>query len=283
VSDTVLIGIVTRNRAAILPKAIESALSQLGAEIRVAVIDDGSNDDTGRLSDRFHCVDWVFRNEPGGYMSARNELMARPGFNFFVSLDDDSWFMRNDEIAVALRHFDADPALAAVAFDILSPDQPQTHERGPAQPAGMFIGCGHMLRLSAIRAVGDYAPAPGGYGGEEKDLCLRLIDSGYKVVRLPGVHVWHDKTLVARDIVSQHRSGVCNDLSMAVRRTPLLLLPAVVTVKVVRHLLFSWRTGLMVPCISGLALFARSLPAVCRWRKPVRLETLRTYAALTPK
>ena len=49
-------------------------------------------------------------------MSARNEFMARHGFEFFVSLDDDAWFLAGDEIAVALEHFKADPMLAAVAF-----------------------------------------------------------------------------------------------------------------------------------------------------------------------
>lgn len=277
----ILIGIVTRNRANILPKALASALSQSAGGVKVAVIDDASIDDTARLGIDFPQVDWTFRAAPQGYMSARNQFMGREGFDYFVSLDDDSWFLQGDELDIALAHFDEDPSVAAIAFDILSPDRTQARPRGPAQPAAMFIGCGHMLRLSAIRAVGDYAPTPGGYGGEEKDLCLRLLDSGRKVILLPGVHVWHDKTMVARDIASQHRSGVCNDLVMAIRRTPMALLPAIVAIKLARHLSFSWRAGLMSPCISGLALLAGSLPLVWRWRNPVRLSTLRVYSTLS--
>jgi GT2 family glycosyltransferase len=279
----ILIGIVTRNRANILPKALASALSQSAGGVKVAVIDDASSDDTARLQGAFPKVDWTFRAAPEGYMSARNQFMGREGFDYFVSLDDDSWFLQGDELDIALAHFDRDPSLAAIAFDILSPDRTQVRARGPAQPAAMFIGCGHMLRLSAIRAVGDYAPTPGGYGGEEKDLCLRLIDAGKKVIFLPGVHVWHDKTMVARDIASQHRSGVCNDLAMAIRRTPLALLPAIVAIKLARHLSFSRRAGLMSPCISGLALLARSLPLVWRWRNPVRFSTLRAFSTLSRK
>src|SRR5437762_12405020 len=48
--------------------------------------------------------------------------------------------------------------------------------------------------LSAAREVGLYEANPGSYGVEEKDLCLRLLDAGYKIVKLSGVHVWHDKT-----------------------------------------------------------------------------------------
>ena len=276
-----LVGIVSRNRAGILPKTLDSALAQSAPGVRVAVIDDASADDTRDLEPKYRGVDWEFRPEPRGYMSARNEFMSRDGFEFFVSLDDDAWFLAGDEIMVALEHFKADPMLAAVAFDIVSPDRPQTRARTPAHHVGMFIGCGHVLRLSGVRAVGAYVPTPGSYGGEEKDLCLRLIDAGYKVIRLPGVHVWHDKTPVARDIAWQHRSVVCNDLAMAVRRAPLPLLPAIVPGKIFRHLMFSWRAGLIAPCLSGLLLFARSLPSVWRWRQPVRYKTLRTYAALS--
>lgn len=279
----ILIGIVTRNRAKILPKALASALSQSAGGVEVAVIDDASNDDTARLQDAFLQVDWTFRVAPQGYMSARNQFMGREGFDYFVSLDDDAWFLQGDELDIALAHFDRDPSIAAIAFDILSPDRPQPRPRSPAQLAATFIGCGHMLRLSAIRAVGDYAPTPGGYGGEEKDLCLRLIDAGRKITLLPGVHVWHDKTMVARDIASQHRSGVCNDLAMAIRRAPLALLPAIVPIKLFRHLSFSWRAGLMKPCLSGLMLLAGSLPLVWRWRNPVRLSTLRAYSAMSRK
>ncbi len=276
-----LVGIVSRNRAGILPKALDSALAQTTPNVGIAVIDDASTDNTRHLEAKYPTVDWEFRSEPDGYMSARNEFMAREGLDFFVSLDDDSWFVVGDEITVALEYFKSDPMLAAVAFDILSPDRPQTRTRGSADKVGMFIGCGHVLRLSAVRAVGAYVPAPGGYGGEEKDLCLRLLDAGYKVVRLSGVHVWHDKTLAARDVTWQHSSGVCNDLAMAVRRAPLPLLAAIVTAKIFRHLKFSWRAGLMVPCLSGFWLFARSLPLVWRHRRPVQYETLRTYSALS--
>ena len=171
--------------------------------------------------------------------------------------------------------------MAAVAFDILAPDQSQRREVGAAQPVAMFIGCGHVLRLSAVREVGAYEPVPGSYGGEEKDLCLRLMDADYSIVRLPGVHVWHDKSPVARIIPHQHRSGVCNDLVMTLRRTPLSVLPVALLSKVFRHLWFSWRTGLMGSCFAGFGLFIRSFSAIWSSRRPVRIETIRAYVKLS--
>lgn len=275
-----LVGIATFNRADLLPKAIASALDQRPTP-SVAVIDDCSTDGTDRIASGFPEVAWTRRSINQGHMSARNEMMAIEGYDYFVSLDDDAWFLNGDEIAVAVSHLEATASVAAVAFDILSPDRPDHRPRGPAVPAAVFIGCGHVVRLSAVRRVGGYEPTPGLYGAEEKDLCLRLMDAGYEVALLPGVHVWHDKTPIARELPRQHRSGVCNDLVMTLRRTPLALLPMALPAKVLQHIAFSARHGLLVAGLEGLALFGRSIPAVWRTRKPVRIATLRAFMGLS--
>jgi GT2 family glycosyltransferase len=276
----ILIGIVSRNRAAILPKALDSARHQSASHTTIAVIDDASSDGTPALQNQYSDVEWTIRLRQDGLMSARSEFMSREEFDYFVSLDDDAWFLVGDEIEYALRCFNADPKLAVVAFDILSPDKPEQRERTGPKQSHTFVGCGHMVRVSAARQVGLYAPAPGGYGAEENDLSLRLLDAGWGLVIVPGVHVWHDKTPVARDLYWQHRSGVCNDLVMATRRTPLWILPAVIGGKVISHLVFAQRRNLLKPCLAGFGLYLRSQPLVWKWRRPVRLGTLRSYAAL---
>lgn len=280
-STRVLAGIVTRNRVHILPKALDSLRSQKQINLALAVIDDGSSDATSELRAKFPEVSWTRWSSALGYVAARNEMISREGNEYFVSLDDDAWFLKGDEIATAIEFLETDQSVAAIAFDVLSPDRPQPVPRGPAQQTAMFIGCGHVLRLSAIRAVGSYEPAPGQYGGEEKDLSIRLLDAGYRIMKLPGVHVWHDKTAVARNLFEQHRSGVCNDLVMAFRRTPRIILPLAIFAKLYRHLMFSLRHGLARPCVQGFLLFARSLPALRHTRRPVRAQTLRAFVRLS--
>lgn len=278
--NSVLVGIVTRNRSQSVAKAIRSALIQTRGNIRVAVIDDASTDQTPDLKNQFPQVEWTRWDEGRGYMAARNCFMANATESFFASLDDDAWFLRGDELALACAAMDANPQIGAIAFDVLSPDRPEPAERMPQRPTAMFIGCGHMIRLEAARRVGFYEVSPGLYGVEEKDFCLRLIDEGYEIVFLPGVHVWHDKTSIERHKPSQHCSGVCNDLVMTVRRTPLLLLPAALLSKLYRHLLFGFRNGLLRPAVAGFTLFLGSIPAVWRSRKPVKASTLRTFLRL---
>lgn len=269
----VLVGIVTRNRAAILPKAIQSALSQCYPNIDVAVLDDGSDDGTSALQCEFPAVRWHRWKSKRGIIEARNLLMGTESADYYLSLDDDAWFMDTDEIAVAIEYLEANPRVAAVAFDILSPDRPTPAVRSVPRPASMFIGCGHVVRMSALRETGLYTPSPGYYGCEEKDLCLRFLDREWHVHLLPGVHVWHDKTVVARDLAAQHSSGVCNDLAFALRRCPLPMLLIVLPAKMLSHLRFAIGRGLLKSCVAGFGLFFGHAWAVWESRNPVRSKT----------
>src|SRR4051794_20955980 len=119
---SVLIGIVTRNRCTLLPKAVASALKQSGASVRVVVLDDGSTDETPRLRSEFPTVEWIRWEKSLGHMAARNYLMENSAEELFVGLDDDAWFLAGNEIAAACAAMKNNRKIAAVAFDILSPD-----------------------------------------------------------------------------------------------------------------------------------------------------------------
>jgi len=269
----VLVGIVTRNRYRVLPKAIESALRQRYPRVRVAVLDDGSEDETSQLRSRYPAVSWIRWEESRGYLEARNHLMREDSADFYLSLDDDAWFINEDEVSIAVRHLEMNPKVAAVAFDILSPDRGEVTKRSEPRPTHIFIGCGHILRMSAVRECGFYVPSPGYYGSEETDLCIRLLDRNWEIHFLPGVHIWHDKTTVARDILTQHRSGVCNDLAFAARRCPFPLVLGIMPIKVINHLRFSARNHLLKPCLGGLGLFLNRALDILNSRKPVRAST----------
>src|SRR4029453_6040305 len=110
-------------------------------------------------------------------MEARNYWMRNASEDYFVSLDDDAWFVKGDEVALAVLVMQRDQRIGAISFDILSPDKPTVRERSGSRTVSTFIGCGHMIRLEAVREVGLYESTPCAYAGEEKDLCLRLLDA----------------------------------------------------------------------------------------------------------
>jgi hypothetical protein len=215
-----------------------------------------------------------------GYLKARNQMMLGGREDYYVSLDDDAWFLAGDEIAIALEFLERHPKVAAVAFDILSPDKTHINERGKKTLVHLYIGCGHVLRLAAVREMGGYSKFPGTYGAEEADLCLRLIDAGYEIVELSGVHVWHDKATIARDQQQQYSSVVCNDLALTLRRVPLALLIPLLGYKVASHLMFAYRNGLLGSCARSISKFLAASADVWSSRHPVRISSLRRYYSL---
>lgn len=281
VSASVVVGIATHNRAGALRKAIASALCQSHIPLRVAVIDDASTDETPTLRGEFKTVSWERWEQKQGCVRARNKMMLTATEDYYVSLDDDAWFIDGNEIAVAVDFLERHSETAAVAFDILSSDRPHPAPRGSRQSVAMFIGCGHVLRLSAVKGLGGYVEFPGTYGAEEKDFCLRLIDAGYQIVKFEGLHVWHDKSALARNIPRQHCSGVCNDLAFTLRRVPLGFLLPIIVLKMSSHIAFALRNGLLGPCLQGIRDFTFTAADVWRARRPVRLSSLAQYRALT--
>jgi len=279
-SSSVVVGISTRNRVDVVRKAILSAIEQSHRPLRVAVIDDASTDDTPALQREFPSVSWERWDKRLGYVRARNKIMLTAPEDYYVSLDDDAWFLEGDEIGIAIDYLDSHPRVAAIAFDIVSPDQPERKSRGLKSQVGLFIGCGHVLRLSVVKALGGYTLFPAYYGSEERDLSLRLIDAGYEIVQLDGIHVWHDKATIARDVRPRHRAAVCNDLTLTVWRFPALVALPSLAWKIISHIKFSARHGLTRPCLEGIWDFTRTCRTAWRDRRPVRWASIARHRSL---
>ena len=266
------VGIVTRGRAELAEKAVASALSQVPLPDLVWVIEDGV---VGKPfeweKDGPVCITrW---SEPKGFMAGRHQMMMETEADIYISLDDDAWFLDPHAVAEAVKIIKNDSKVAAVAFDILSPDRPQKLKREQPLEVPMFVGCGHALRVEAVRKVGSYEKMPGSYGGEERDLCLRLLEKGWKVVKLPGVHVWHDLTPMLRNLNQQQSSSVTNDLFLIWMRSPLIVLLPCLIGSFVNHLKFAILNHYPLgPRISGLIEFIKAWPNLFLRRKAVSLS-----------
>ena len=275
----VTVGITTYNRFGLLHQAVASVAGQT-CPARVHIFDDGSSTPPPTIQQGRLPVVVEISPHNIGLLAARNRLMraaASNGSTYYCSLDDDAWFLDPDALATAVAMMQDNPKVAALGFSICSPDRPARSSRGPARVIDSFIGCGHLLRLEAVLPLGGYSPMPGFYGGEEKELSLRLLDRGWEVVFLPGVHVWHDKTPVARDLPRQHRSGVCNDLVLTLRRFPLPAIAWLLPAKILSHLRFSLLRSLMRPCLQGIGDFISAVPSILRNREPVSSAALREF------
>ena len=277
----VCVGITTKNRRAILSNAIESALKQDYPNIEIFVFDDGSTDDTFSLNEQYPQVRWERVENSVGLLEARNQMMRSSDADIFVSLDDDGWFLKGDEISIAVVHFDKQPKLGAVAFDILEIKSPRSTEveREPAVPTNFYKGAGHALRLSAVKEAGYYVPFPLKYGHEEKDLGILILNKGYHILFLPGVHVWHDITPMSRNKYEQSRAFVINDLIYKFRRVPMLFMAPVLGVSIMRTL--QGRVRKNVNNKEAVKTFFKLLPGQLKYVDRVKISTYRNYRNLS--
>lgn len=277
----VCIGITTKNREDILPKAILSAFEQEYANKEIYVFDDGSTDGTRKLNEKYPNLRWERVEKSIGLLEARNKMMRSCDADIFVSLDDDAWFLKKDEISIAVEYFKNDSKLGAVAFDILEIKSPRFKEieRGVAIATNFFKGAGHALRLSAVKEAGYYAPFPLKYGHEEKDLGILILDKGYHIIFLPGVHVWHDYTPVSRNRDEQSRAFVINDLIYKFRRVPLIFLLPVLGLGIIRTLKGKIREN--VNSREALQTFFRFMPGQIKYVNRVKIGTYKKYRNLS--
>lgn len=277
----VCIGITTKNRGEILQKAIKSALEQSYANKQVLVFDDGSTDLTKNLPEKYPEVLWMRQEESIGLLAARNRMMEECDADLYVSLDDDAWFLKGDEIAVAVAHMKKNTEIAAISFDVLQNETKRfvPVDRAPEIETNVFIGCGHMLRLKAVKEVGYYVPFPLKYGHEEKDLCIRLIDAGYSVFFLPGVHVWHDYTPIERNVMEQRYSFIVNDLIFPFRRVPLQYFFPVMLNNIFRKLKSRQENKKLTR--KAVGHFFKLIPSQWKYVDRVKPKSYRKYRALS--
>ena len=99
--------IPTRGRSQLLGTTLHCALHQVGVELEVIVVDDGSTDDTAALLTR-HDDDRlrVLRNDtPQGVSAARNRGIAHARSRWVAFLDDDLW--APDKLSAQLKAAEA--------------------------------------------------------------------------------------------------------------------------------------------------------------------------------
>jgi glycosyltransferase involved in cell wall biosynthesis len=87
----VTVVIPTFNRAAVLPRAVDSALAQAGADLDVVIADDGSTDGTPEALARYAGDPRVrvLRLPHGGVCAARNAAVRESESPYIAFLDSD--------------------------------------------------------------------------------------------------------------------------------------------------------------------------------------------------
>jgi GT2 family glycosyltransferase len=287
------IGICTRDRRGSLLRGLRSLRHADAVTDRVIVVDDGSDVPVEpglreALGDGAPRGLAVVRLDPSAGLSAgRNRVAREARTPWILYLDDDAVLLSPDAVRAGIRVLERDPSVAAVAF-------PQSDEAGTLLPAGAqpsaatgpalvrsFIGFAHLVRREALLAVGGYREVLE-IMGEERELSLRLLDAGHRIVYLPSHPVAHLADAGGRDPRRFLYLTVRNDVLAALLNEPLPLALATVPVRLWRY--FPMRRGWGGEDRGGFRRILRgvgdALGRVRRERRAVRWETVREWRRL---
>lgn len=213
--------IVTRNRAELLRRSVQSVLRQQPHAPRLIVVDDASTDHTPQvLQEECPNATVIRLSKNVGWSAARNIAAAAADRDVLFFLDDDGE-LAEDAVAAATRAMLADDRIGALVVTVIEAGKPIFASGTDARTfTNVCYGQG-ALRRQAFMAVGMY-PSDFAYA-EEMDLSLRLLDAGYHIVYDPAVVTFHapdQRTRRPREHVEVHR----NMLRVVLMRAPLALM-----------------------------------------------------------
>jgi GT2 family glycosyltransferase len=196
--------ILNWNRPGDTVKAVESALGQDYPDFEALVWDNASSDSSAALlrerfggHPRFRLLT-ADRNY--GVAGGRNRAFAAAAGDLLVTLDSDAVFESPDALGRVAGHFEADPQLGALAFDIRRPDQSvywpfaRPLDRWREAPFETFRvdGCSFAVRRSLLDPAGAFPEYFSPFGAEDRYLGFRVIGAGYRIVYDPRIRVRHD-------------------------------------------------------------------------------------------
>jgi len=291
---SVTVGIATRNRPDALLRNLRSLRLLRGLAAEAVVVDDASDppveapvraalgDDAG-IEVRF------IRHDASRSTSAcRNRIVREAATPWVLNLDDDAFIVAREAVEMGVRVLEGDPEVGVVAF--AQCDEAGVAFHPSAQPlpvdypayAAAFTGYACLVRREAFLAVGGFRERLG-INGEEKELCIRLLDHGWRVVYLPAARVGHVAAQAGRDARRYLHQTVRNNALSALYDEPFPLVVAGTALRLYSY--FHMRRGWQIHDPGGLGTIvrglARDLPAVLRERTPVRWATIRRWRTMT--
>lgn len=227
----ITVSITTRNRPAALDRCLGSLLLAADRLEAVIVVDDASDPPVDARLIRGHAsrlgvpIDLVRLDQHVGTTAAKNVAARRATTSCLLSLDDDAFLVSGDAVARAVAVLSADESVAAVAFAqadeyaaIRNPAQ-QVAASGDPCYVPAFIGFGCLIRRDRLLEVGGYRDVFVIHG-EERELCLRWLDRGWRVVYLPDAPVGHVADRGNRDARTYVRHVIRNDCLNALYNEP---------------------------------------------------------------
>lgn len=184
----VSVAITTRDRPDDVIRALESAFLQDYQSIECVLVDDASSKPIGGVvRERFPSVRMLRNHTLKGVITARSQAYQACRGEYIIGLDDDAEFADPGTARAVVEAMEADPRIGAIGIAFTEPNcgtEPNDRSRPTlrdGQELRSFTGCAHAVRRNAFEEAGGYRNFFFRQG-EERDLCIRLRERGYRIV-----------------------------------------------------------------------------------------------------
>lgn len=226
--------ILSYNRKEYLRKAIDSILQQSYDSIEIVIVDNNSSDGTEELfvtEFKQPNIRFVQLTNNLGVSIGRNVVMGMAKGDLLIVIDDDAELTDPAATRLIVEKFSTDPQIGALAFKITDYgtrliqknyriNRDRTIDLDSEFENWGFRGAGHAMRKEVFEKAGpypDYSP----WGHEELDICLKILDAGYKIIYFPRIEVIHHRTTAGRLKNAELRAiSLENRIKVSLRNLP---------------------------------------------------------------
>ena len=255
----VTIGIATKNRIKNLEVCITSLLKLDYPNFEIKIFCDGCTDNTIDALRKYDGIKIIINEESIGYKKARNILMSGKDFKYFVTLDDDTYFLHTDTLKRSIEFLEKNENIGILSFDIRNVDYQSTLHLSNCESAPFqiseFIGCGNIIRNTILVDCGFYNENILPYGLEEQELSINCLKWNYLIYYLPGAILIHNEEQNNRSYSRQWRSTVNNILYISYTYYPKNIWPLFLLLKILILLKYGLINGKLISTMQGIFNF----------------------------
>lgn len=180
------------NAGAYLSTAIESVLSQTLTSTEIIVVDDGSTDDTAKVSESFgEMVRYIYQ-ENAGSTAAKNRGLKESRGEFIATLDADDYFVSDTKLELQVELIKEFPDCGLIGSGWMNVDKhgSKIENREPWRYASRLdltdavvwsplLSSVMLFRKDALLAVDGFSPRIKII--EDYDIVIRLIFAGFSI------------------------------------------------------------------------------------------------------
>lgn len=289
ITDSYLISIVilSYERAQMLLELLKDMQTQsIIDRAEVIVVDNGSTDDIYSTLNKCPYIDILIRNDNNLGATARNFGIQRASSKYVVTLDDDVFFNRADELERIVRFFAVNENAHAVNFKILFPDSKEMipfnwyHPRDPNvfQDDTFitdYISEGAVAFRKECFCKTGYYPEEFFIGQEGPDLAYRFIKNKYNIYYCGEIQVLHKCSNVQRSSWRNCYYDSRNYLWLLIRNIPFRLLPVHIIFRLFTTFAYALLRGHVKWYVKGVKDGIIGMPYHLRKRNPLSIEDIR--------